>query len=400
MRPLEDLTREELIRYARHLMLPEVGYDGQRRLKAASVLVVGAGGLGSPAALYLAAAGVGELGLADFDNVALSNLQRQILHGTADIGRPKLESARDRLASINPDVHIRLHPDRVTSANALDLIRDYDVILDGTDNFETRYLINDACVLGGKPNAYGAIFRFEGQASVFAAPGGPCYRCLHPEPPPPGLVPNCAEAGVFGVLPGFIGTIQATEAIKLIAGLGEPLVGRLLVYDALRMSVRELKLRRDPDCPVCGTHPTIKELIDYDAFCGMTQQPGSGSGGPAHAAAGMPDRGEAASGVNISPEELRSRLDGGDAPRLLDVREPHEFEIARLPGAVLIPLGELFSRHTELDPGAEVVVYCHHGIRSASATAYLRSVGFAGARNLTGGIDAWSLRIDPATPRY
>jgi adenylyltransferase/sulfurtransferase len=391
MLPLPELNRHEIARYGRQLILPEVGVEGQRRLKAGRVLVVGAGGLGSPVALYLAAAGVGTLGLADFDTVDLSNLHRQILHGTADIGRSKLASASDRIAAINPNVAVRLHEGALTSANALDVIGDYDVVVDGTDNFPTRYLVNDACVLLGKPNAYGAIFRFEGQASVFAAKDGPCYRCLYPEPPPPGLVPSCAEAGVLGVLPGLIGTIQATEAIKLLVGIGESLVGRLLVYDALRLRFQELRLQKDPDCPVCGTHPTIRELVDYDSFCGI--KPAEGELDRLPPRAGDAD-------FNISPADLKARMDRGDALFLLDVREPEEFKIGRLLGGALVPLGELAARQGELDPATEIVVYCHHGVRSANATAYLRSAGFPRARNLVGGIEAWSLTIDPTVPRY
>jgi len=391
MRPLPELTRHEIARYGRQLILSEVGIDGQRRLKAGRVLIVGVGGLGSPAALYLAAAGVGTIGLVDFDDVELNNLHRQILHGTPDIGRPKLASASERIAAINPEVDVRLHEGRLTSTNALDVLSGYDVVLDGTDNFATRYLINDACVLLGKPNAYGAIFRFEGQASVFAAADGPCYRCLYPEPPPPGLVPSCAEAGVLGVLPAIIGTIQATEVIKLLVGIGESLVGRLLVYDALRLRFQELALRKDPDCPVCGTRPTIRELIDYEAFCGIK------------ATALQPDASLSSSGgvdFNITPEELNARINRGEAPYLLDVREPGEYQVARLPGGVLIPLGELAARHGELIPDTEIVVYCHLGIRSANAAVFLRNAGFALARNLVGGIDAWSLKIDPTVPRY
>jgi len=392
MDTLPNLTRDEIARYARHLILPEIGMDGQRRLKAGRVLVIGAGGLGSPAAIYLAAAGVGTLGLVDFDNVDVSNLQRQILHGTPDVGRPKLESARDRLTALNPEVSLRLHDALLTSANAPDIFRDYDIILDGSDNFQTRYLVNDACVLGGKTLVYGAIFRFEGQVSVFAAPGGPCYRCLYPEPPPPGLVPSCAEAGVFGVLPGLIGTLQATEAIKLLTGIGETLVGRLIVYDALRLAFQELKLKQDPDCPVCGTHPTVRELIDYEAFCGEKSTPT-----PAPPAAPVQDAGL---DFNIIPGELKARLDRGDRLFLLDVREPYEHEIVALPGSTLIPVGEIAIRQGELDPDEEIVAYCHHGIRSANVVAYLRSAGYPRIRNLVGGIDAWSLRIDPSVRRY
>jgi adenylyltransferase/sulfurtransferase len=390
MRPLPELSREEIARYGRQLILPELGLDGQRRLKAGRVLVVGAGGLGSPAALYLAAAGVGTVGLVDFDAVDLSNLHRQILHGTSDVGRSKLASAADRLKAANPDVLVRAHDGRLTSSNAFEIFEGYDVIVDGTDNFQTRYLVNDACVLLRKPNAYGAIFRFDGQASVFAAADGPCYRCLYPEPPPPGLVPSCAEAGVLGVLPGVIGTIQATEALKLLAGIGESLVGRLLVYDAMRMRFQELRLKKDPDCPVCGTHPTVRELIDYEAFCGTV---------PATEPM-MEPIGPAELDFNITPLELKSRLDHGDAPFLLDVREPNEYAIARLPGAVLVPLGDVVTRQHELDSEIEIIVYCHHGVRSANATAFLRSAGFPLARNLVGGIDAWSVKVDPEVARY
>jgi sulfur-carrier protein adenylyltransferase/sulfurtransferase len=388
MRPLPDLTPGELTRYARHLVLPEFGLDAQRRLKAARVLCVGAGGLGSPVALYLAAAGVGTIGLVDFDVVDASNLQRQVLHGTPDVGRPKVESGRDRILAINPNVEVETYAVRLSSANALDLVAAYDVIVDGADNFPTRYLVNDACVLAGKPNAYGAIFRFEGQASVFAAKDGPCYRCLFPEPPPPGEVPSCAEAGVLGVLPGLIGTIQATEAIKLVTGIGEPLIGRLMIYDALRMTFQELRLRKDPDCPVCGTSPSVRELIDYDAFCGL------------------PPRAEEPQAVpgeldfNIAVDDLKARMDRGDRPFLLDVREPFEYQIASLAGAVLIPMGELTRRQQEIDPEDEIVVYCHHGVRSANVTSFLRQHGFPKARNLQGGIERWAISVDPSMARY
>jgi sulfur-carrier protein adenylyltransferase/sulfurtransferase len=381
-----ELSADEMRRYSRHLIMPEVGIEGQRRLKAASVLCIGAGGLGSPAALYLAAAGVGRLGIVDFDAVDFSNLHRQILHGTSDVGRPKLQSARDRLHAINPEIEIATHETALTSKNALDLFRDYDVILDGTDNFPTRYLVNDACVLLGKPNAYGSIFRFEGQASVFGAPGGPCYRCLYPEPPPPGLVPSCAEGGVLGVLPGVIGTIQATEAIKLILGVGRPLIGRLLLYDAFNMSFRELKLRRDPACPVCGDHPTVRALIDYEQFCGIT--PASQS------APAVPE---------ITVEDLKARLDRGDRVFVLDVREPSEYQISRIAGSTLIPLGELPKRLAELPSGAdapEIVVHCKMGGRSAKAVKQLVDAGFTRVQNLKGGILAWSDRIDPSQPKY
>jgi adenylyltransferase/sulfurtransferase len=390
------LSADEVRRYSRHLILPEVGMDGQRALKAAKVLCIGAGGLGSPAAMYLAAAGVGTIGLVDFDVVDLSNLQRQLLHGTPDVGRSKLASARDRLQALNPNVHVETHDVALSSANALDLFRPYDVILDGTDNFPTRYLVNDACVLLGKPNAYGSIFRFEGQASVFATSGGPCYRCLYPEPPPPGLVPSCAEAGVLGVLPGIIGTIQATEAIKLILGTGEPLIGRFLIYDALRMRFRELKLRRDPECPVCGDHPTVRELIDYEQFCGMPSgvtSPGSGTEPPQNDDI-------SAMTTEITPKELKAALDRGDSLVIVDVREPQEYQIARIEGAVLIPLGEIPQRHGEIDRELVVVCQCRSGVRSAKAAAYLRSVGFERVLNLTGGILRWSDEVDPSQPKY
>jgi adenylyltransferase/sulfurtransferase len=390
---LPDLTREELTRYARHVILPDVGIDGQRRLKGARVLCVGAGGLGSPAAMYLAAAGIGTLGIVDDDAVDASNLQRQILHDSAGLGRPKVESARDRLKAINPNVGVEMHHVRLTSANALDILDRYDVVLDGADNFPTRYLVNDACVLLGKPNAFGAVFRFEGQASVFATKSGPCYRCIYPEPPPPGLVPSCAEAGVFGVLPGIVGTIQATETIKLVLGVGETLVGRLLVYDAMRMAFRELKVPKDPDCPVCGPRPSVRELIDYEAFCGMTPAEEQPSAPGAPAGVGELD-------PIITVAELKARWDRGDRPFLLDVREAVEHQLVRLEGDVLIPLGELIARLEELDPDREIVVYCHHGNRSGRATAYLRHNGFPRARNLRGGIEEWAARIDPSLPRY
>ena len=345
---LPQLTNDEIKRYSRHLIMPEVGVDGQRKLKAAKVLCIGAGGLGSPVAMYLTAAGVGTLGLVDFDVVDFSNLQRQILHGTPDVGRSKLASAKDRLSALNPEITIETHETALTSQNALKLFEPYDVIVDGTDNFPTRYLVNDACVLLGKPNAYGSIFRFEGQASVFGAKDGPCYRCLYPEPPPPGLVPSCAEGGVLGVLPGIIGTIQAMETIKLILGIGEPLVGRFLIFDALRMKFRELKLRKDPDCPVCGTHPTVTQLIDYEQFCGIQSQ---GDGSPSDIS-GTPVP------LEITSVELKQRLDRGDDLRIVDVREPNEYQINRLPGTTLIPLGDIPKRFTELDPDAEIVVHC------------------------------------------
>ncbi len=381
---LPPLGPEELQRYSRHLILPEVGLVGQRRLKAASVLLVGAGGLGSPLALYLAAAGVGRIGLVDFDVVDASNLQRQILHGTKDVGRPKLDSARDRIRDVNPHVQVDTHATRLTSDGALELMKPYDIVIDGTDNFPTRYLVNDACVLLGKPNVYGSIFRFEGQASVFDARVGPCYRCLYPEPPPPGLVPSCAEGGVLGVLPGVIGVIQAIEGIKLILGAGDSLVGRLLLFDALGMRFRELRLRKDPDCPICGTHPTIRALIDYEAFCGV---PG------ADADAGDAD-------VQLTARALAERLAGPEPPLLVDVREPHEWEIARIPGARLIPLATLPEHLSELDTSREIVLHCHHGQRSMRALETLRRAGFRKLRNLTGGIDAWSRDVDSGVPRY
>ena len=385
VREAEELTREEVQRYSRHLIMPEVGVDGQRKLKAARVLCVGAGGLGAPASMYLAAAGVGTLGLVDFDVVDASNLHRQIIYGTPDVGKRKLEASRERLEAMNSGVKVVTHEMALTSKNALDVLTDYDVILDGTDNFQTRYLVNDACVLLGKPNAYGSIFRFDGQASVFAVKGGPCYRCLYPEPPPPGLVPSCAEGGVLGVLPGVIGIIQATEAIKLILGAGQPLVGRLLLYDALQMRFRELKLRRDPDCPICGDHPTIHALIDYDQFCGVV---------PAHSqpvSTGVPE---------VTVEELKSKLDRGDDVYVLDVREPNEYQICRIDGATLIPLGELPNRTAELDRDREMIVHCKMGGRSAKAVALLQERGFTRVSNLKGGILAWIDRVDPSQSKY
>jgi len=384
---LPQLTNDEVKRYSRHLIMPEVGVDGQRRLKGGSVLCIGAGGLGSPAAMYLAAAGVGRIGIVDFDVVDFSNLQRQIIHGTPDVGRSKLASAKDRLTAINPHIQVDTYETALSSENALELFEPYDVILDGTDNFPTRYLTNDACVLLGKPNAYGSIFRFEGQASVFSTKGGPCYRCLYPEPPPPGLVPSCAEGGVLGVLPGVIGVIQATEAIKLITGIGEPLIGRFLIYDALRMKFRELKLRKDADCPVCGTHPTVTKLIDYEQFCGI------------HPAAPEPTA-MTSSATDITPVALKARLDRGDALQIIDVREPNEYQINRIPGSVLIPLGEIPRRYAELDPDNELVMQCKVGGRSAKAADFLRSVGFKKVLNLQGGILEWIDKVDPTQPKY
>jgi len=384
-----ELTRDEVQRYSRHLILPEVGLDGQRKLKAARVLCVGAGGLGSPAALYLAAAGVGTLGLVDFDVVDVTNLQRQILYSTLDVGRPKLEAAAERLTGLNPDLNVRTHETRLTSANALDLFRQYDVIVDGADNFPTRYLVNDACVLTGKPNAYGSIFRFEGQASVFATPDGPCYRCLYPEPPPPGLVPSCAEGGVLGVLPGIVGTIQATEALKLILGSGTTLAGRLLLLDAWTMEFRTLKTRRDPECPVCGDHPSITALIDYEQFCGVAPV--------ASPAAGLPAEFE------TTVQELKTRLDRREDIWILDVREPNEFQICRIPGSTLIPLGELPARLTEVPHGADapdIIVHCKMGGRSAKAVNLLRERGFTRVQNLKGGILQWIKDVDPTQMPY
>jgi sulfur-carrier protein adenylyltransferase/sulfurtransferase len=384
MSELPELTREELLRYGRHLILPEVGLEGQRRLKASKVLVVGAGGLGSPLALYLAAAGVGRIGLVDFDVVDASNLQRQILHGSASVGRSKLESARERLADLNPLVEVTLHPSRLERENALDVLRPYDVVADGTDNFATRYLVNDACALLGKPNVHGSIFRFEGQASVFDARVGPCYRCLYPEPPPPGLVPSCAEGGVLGVLPGVIGVIQGIETVKLLLGLGRTLVGRLLLFDALSMSFRELTLRKDPRCPLCGERPAITELQDYEALCGV--------------AAGAPDAGREDEEIDVGEAASMRATDPGIV--MLDVREPHEHAIARIEGATLIPLRSLPERSGELDRSRPLLVFCHHGIRSKRAVEHLRGAGFARARSIRGGIDAWSREVDAGVPRY
>jgi sulfur-carrier protein adenylyltransferase/sulfurtransferase len=381
---LPGLDADEVKRYSRHLILPEVGMEGQKKLKAARVLCIGAGGLGSPVAMYLAAAGVGTIGIVDFDVVDFSNLQRQILHFTPDVGRPKLESAKEKIVALNPNVNVETYNEALTSQNALRLFEGYDVIVDGTDNFPTRYLVNDACVLLGIPNAYGSIFRFEGQASVFGTKEGPCYRCLYPEPPPPGLVPSCAEGGVLGVLPGIVGCIQANETLKLILGIGEPLVGRFLIFDALRMKFRELKLRKDPDCPVCGTHPTVTALIDYEQFCGVT---------PAQPAAGS-------SSDEITVLELKSRMDKGDDVFVLDVREPHEYEINRVPGSTLIPLGDLPERFTELDANREIVAQCKSGVRSARAANFLREHGFKNVKNLKGGVLAWVDQVDPSQPKY
>jgi sulfur-carrier protein adenylyltransferase/sulfurtransferase len=386
---LPQLSQDEIKRYSRHLIMPEVGIDGQRKLKASSVLCIGAGGLGSPAAMYLAAAGVGRIGIIDFDVVDFSNLQRQLLHGTPDVGRTKLASAKDRLNALNPHVQVDTYEAALSSENAMELFAPYDVILDGTDNFPTRYLVNDACVLSGKPNAYGSIFRFEGQASVFGTKEGPCYRCLYPEPPPPGLVPSCAEGGVLGVLPGIIGVIQATESIKLMLGIGEPLIGRFMIYDALKMKFRELKLRKDPECPVCGTHPTVTKLIDYEQFCGMRSEP-------------QADQPTGASGNEweITAVDLKRRMDAGENLYILDVREPNEYQINRIPGATLIPLGELPRRYQELPRDREIVAHCKMGGRSAKAQDFLKSVGITRVKNLRGGILEWVDKVDPSQPKY
>src|SRR5690349_15847809 len=375
------LSHEEILRYSRHLILPDVGVEGQKKLKAARVLLVGAGGLGSPAALYLAAAGVGTLGLVDFDVVDQTNLQRQILHGTSAVGTPKLESARARIQDLNPNVRVETFETRLTSENALDIIREFDIVADGTDNFPTRYLVNDACVLLGKPNVYGSIFRFEGQASVFYAKQGPCYRCLYSEPPPPGLVPSCAEGGVLGVLPGIVGSIQAMETIKLILGVGESLIGRLVLFDALRLQFRELKLEKDPDCPVCGSHPTVTRLIDYEAFCGIGAEPSY-------------------DGLEISAQDLKEEWSRNRDLVVIDVREPREYEITHIDGARLIPLGELPDRLGELDGHQEIVTHCHHGARSLKALEILKAAGFSKVRSLRGGIDAWAVNVDRSLPRY
>ena len=378
----QDLSPEELERYVRHLALPEVGLEGQKKLKGARVLVVGAGGLGSPISMYLAAAGVGQIGLVDFDQVEASNLQRQILYSTGSIGKPKLAEAKARLAGLNPKVRVALHETRLSSKNALDIIKDYDIVADGTDNFPTRYLVNDASALSGKPNVYGAVFRFEGQVSVFDAKNGPCYRCLHPEPPPPGSVPDCAAGGVLGVLPGIIGCLQAIETIKLIVGIGEPLIGQLMIFDALRMDWHKVRLRKNPACPLCGEKPTIKGLIDYEAFCGS-----------APPAAAIPE---------ITVEELKARMDRKEDFFLLDVREPDEYAVARIQSSTLIPLGELPQRIDELEKhqGKPIFVHCRSGGRSAKAVKLLREKGFETAVNVAGGIAAWSDRIDESVPQY
>ncbi len=390
-----ELSPDELQRYHRHLILPSVGEEGQRRLKAARVLLVGAGGLGSPAALYLAAAGVGRLGIIDEDVVELSNLQRQVLHGTRDVGRAKVASAEARLRDLNPHIDVATMHGRLSSANALDILADYDIVVDGSDNFQTRYLVNDACVLLGKTNIYGSVIRFDGQASVFCTEGGPCYRCLFPEPPAPGAIPNCAEGGVFGVLPGMVGVIQATETIKCITGIGESLVGRLLLVDALRMRFRTIAIARDPKCPACGTRE-ITRLLDYDMFCGVASGATEGHASPRRA----DDEGQAPNSHEITPSRLAALLQGGDAITLLDVREPHEWSIARLPGARLIPLSTLPQAMHSLDRTADIVVYCHHGSRSAAAVEWLQDQGVHMVRNLVGGIDRWSLDVDTSVRRY
>src|SRR5947209_8572659 len=375
------LSNDEILRYSRHLIMPEGGMEGQLKLKQAKVLAIGAGGLGSPLALYLAAAGVGKLGIVDFDVVDFTNLQRQVIHSTSDVGRSKLASARETIQGINPNVEVVTYETRLTSENALDIFKDYDVIADGTDNFPTRYLVNDACVLLGKPNAYGSIFRFEGQASVFYAKEGPCYRCLYPEPPPPGLVPSCAEGGVLGVLPGIVGSIQALETIKLITGAGDSLIGRLLLFDALKLQVRELKLEKDPDCPVCGPRPTVTALVDYEAFCGVGAEPSY-------------------DGLEVTAAELAAEWKQNPDLLVLDVREPHEHQIARIEGAKLIPLSQLPDRLGDLDGHQEIVTHCHHGARSLKALEILKAAGFSKVRSLRGGIDAWSVNVDRGVPRY
>ncbi len=383
---LPELSTDDLSRYSRHLILPEVGMEGQQKLKAARVLCVGTGGLGSPLALYLTAAGIGTLGLVDFDVVDASNLQRQIIHSTKDIGRKKIDSAEEKLKALNPAIHIVKHETMLSSANALEIIKDYDIVADGTDNFPTRYLVNDACVLLNKPNAYGSIFRFEGQASVFATETGPCYRCLYPEPPPPGLVPSCAEGGVLGILPGLVGVIQATEVIKLILGKGEPLIGRLLLVDALSMRFRELKLRKNPECPVCGTHPTVTKLIDYEQFCGIMPE--------------TPQDKNMKNGIpQLSVKEYKSRIDRGDDLFLLDVREPYEYKIAQI-GGTLIPQNDVPNRLAEIPRDKEIVVQCRSGARSQRIAELLKQQGYTQVVNLAGGILAWADEIDPKIQKY
>ncbi len=383
---LPDLTHEEILRYSRHLLIPDVGMQGQRKLKAASVLIIGTGGLGSPVALYLAAAGVGHIGLVDFDVVDTSNLQRQVIHATSSVGMLKVESARQRMLDLNPDIQVEIYNQPFTSENAIEIAAPYGLIIDGSDNFPTRYLTNDLCVLTGKPNVYGSVYRFEGQVSVFDARVGPCYRCLFPDPPPPGLVPSCAESGVLGILPGTIGTLQATEAIKLITGIGQPLTGRLMLYDALEMSFEFVNLHKNPGCRVCGTNPSVTQLIDYDEFCGV----------PGH----TPENGSAGAEFDITPRELAEQLQCGEKLVLLDVREPHELEISHIEGARVIPLGQLASRVTELDPAQDLVLICKAGVRSTRALHILYGAGFRHLHNLQGGMNAWVREIDPAQPVY
>ena len=386
--PPLTLSKDEILRYSRHLIMPEVGMEGQLKLKAAKVALIGTGGLGAPLGMYLAAAGIGRIGLVDFDVVDFTNLQRQVIHGTKDVGKKKLDSAAETMLDINPYVEIDRHEVALSSENALEILKDYDIVVDGTDNFPTRYLVNDACVLLGKPNVYGSIFRFEGQATIFAYPGGPCYRCLYPEPPPPGLVPSCAEGGVLGILPGTVGLIQATETVKLILGIGEPLIGRLVLYDALAMRFRELKLRRNPECPVCGDHPTITKLIDYQEFCGVPNQP--------HQEATVTGGLEG----DIEPTDVKAKIDRGDRFVLIDVREPHEYQICNIPQAKLIPLGDLPKRVNELNSADEIVAHCKSGMRSAKAVDFLKQAGFKKVRNMKGGILAWSDQVDPSVPKY
>ncbi len=381
------LNQEEILRYSRHLIMPEVGMDGQEKLKNASILLIGCGGLGSPLSMYLAAAGIGHLGLVDFDLADFTNLQRQVAFGTQDVGRPKVEATKDRILSINPNVKVTTYRTKLTAENVMEIFKPFDIIIDGTDNFPTRYLVNDACVFLHKPNVYGSIFRFEGQATVFWADKGPCYRCLYPEPPPPGMVPSCAEGGVLGILPGTIGLIQATEAVKIILGKGEPLVGRLLLYNALDMKFREVKLQKDPDCPVCGKNPTITALIDYEQFCGI---------GLGQEEAAVPTNGLA----EISAKELKHKIDSKEKFVLVDVREPHEYQIAKIPGSKLIPLGEVMQRAKELDTADDIVVHCRSGARSAKAIQELKKLGFKRLKNLKGGILAWSQDVDPSVPQY
>lgn len=383
---LPELSHQEILRYSRHLLIPEVGLSGQRKLKNSSALIIGTGGLGSPLALYLTAAGIGRIGIVDFDVVDSSNLQRQVIHGTSTVGISKVESARQRMIDLNPDILIDVYNEPFTSENAMRIAAPYDILIDGTDNFPTRYLVNDVCVLLGKPNVYGSIFRFEGQLSVFDASRGPCYRCLFPEPPPPGLVPSCAEGGVLGVLPGTIGTLQATEAIKVLLGIGQPLIGKLLIYDALEMSFQFVRLRKNPNCKICSANPEVTELIDYDAFCGV---PGRNH-----------DEGSAGAGWDITATELAARLKEGNHLRLIDVREPHELEISALPNEELIPLGELASRLSELNTADDIVIFCKSGTRSARALELLVSAGFRKVKNLKGGINAWAEDIDPSLPIY